>query len=115
MKHRRRGPVDIGGIESESLEQVTASVEIGVQSGEQQTLPEPTRAAQEIILTLIHQFRDKTCLVDVGVASLDNLGEGLYAYGVFLCCHNFSIFCKDNKYFRYRSVFSFRERLLFII
>lgn len=63
----------------------------------------PSGAAQEIISVIPDKLGHKTGLVNISEATLYQFLERLYSYGIFLFCHNFSIFCKVNNYSRIQS------------
>jgi hypothetical protein len=71
-------------MEEEPLEQGFAAFEQAAQGVHQQALAEAPRPRQEVVLAFLHQAVDVRGLVDVVVAALDDVGEGLDADGQLL-------------------------------
>ena len=82
MQHGVLFPVVLQLHDVESLEEVTFTLEIGLQGGEQQALAEAARARQEEIRTpAVRKVVDHPRLVDVEVVAFAQLLKTLYAYG----------------------------------
>ena len=65
------------------LEEVFLALEITLKSRHQQRLAETARATQEeVFATAMRHTVDIFRLVDIKELSVDNLLEGLYAYGI---------------------------------
>ena len=52
VEHGRGGPVEAVGVGGEALEEIPSTLEVCFERGEQQTLPEASRTAQEDVLSL---------------------------------------------------------------
>ena len=83
MEHRILLPLRFQIHDLEPFEEFFLSFEVGVQRGGQQRLAETARAAEENERTLLGDFPDQVCLVDIEVILFSQPFEGLDSHGVF--------------------------------
>ena len=110
-QHRVAGPLPLQSLNGQSFEQLLASLEIGLQRGDQQRLAEAAGAAQEYILRRsMSQLIDKVGLIHIQVILLSQFREGLDAHRAtlqLLSFHNrsdlFCYRCEDRKNNRYNN------------
>ena len=94
VEDRMRRPVMLVSLYGKTLEQLALSLEIGLYCTEQQTLPEPPWAAQEIILAACYETVDQLGLVDIYVSLLSQFLKCLYPYRELLIIHSISFLQK---------------------
>lgn len=83
MQHRPCRPVFLHPLHRKPLEKLLFALEIGLQSGDEQTLAESSGTTEEIVAATVHQLVDKFCLVNVEISVPTDLLEVLYADRVF--------------------------------
>ena len=67
----------------EALEQVLLPREIGFHCTGKEALTKPSGSSQKEVLSFLGETIDIRCLIDINIATEDDLGECLNAYGVF--------------------------------
>ena len=82
MQDRILLPLLLQLLHGQSLEELPLPLEISLQSADQQTLPEPSRATQEIVASCLDEFIYLGGLVNIAVSVSADLLEILYPYRI---------------------------------
>ena len=65
MQHEVLRPLLLQPLHGQPREELPPALEVGLQRGDQQALPEPPRAAQEVVPPLLHQLVNQRRLIHV--------------------------------------------------
>ena len=83
MKHRILLPIPIHGIGIKTFEELALPLEEAFERGEEKTLPEATRASEEVIPRAIYNGLHILCLIHIEIIILADYLERLLTYRIF--------------------------------